>query len=631
MLLIQLKNLELAFGDRPLLDKINLELHSNDKLCIVGRNGEGKSTLLKILAGKIQPDSGERQLDSSLKIAVLAQELPKDLEGTVFNQVAKGLGELGEVLSAYDAEINKGEKTDLNKMEQLQTQIEAQDGWLFQQRIEKIIQRLSLNAHQGFKDLSGGWQRRVMLAQALVIEPDVLILDEPTNHMDLVNVLWLEEQIKQFNGAVVFISHDRAFVQNIANRIVELDRGELHFCEGNYQRFLEHQQKRLEDEATERALFDKKLVQEEKWIRQGIKARRTRNQGRVENLKQLRRERAQRRERQGTSNLNLQQAERSGKIIYEIDNLSFSYADKTIINDFSTQVMRGDKIGLVGDNGSGKSTLLKLILKQLEPTSGSVKEGTRIEHVYFDQRRDILDEEKSIAEEVGDGKDHVQIGDSQRHIFGYLGDFLFSPAKAQTPIKALSGGERNRVLLAKLFTRSFNLLIMDEPTNDLDVETLELLEERLSEYTGTLILVSHDRAFLDNLVTQLWVLNEGRVEEHLGGYSDWLAKASQQKPTEKTPIKPAVTAATESKNTAQASSSKPKKLSYKLKLELEALPEKIQEAEAKLEQLQTQTEKPDFYQQDNQKVQEVLKALSEAQQNLDDLEERWLELEEMQA
>lgn len=629
MLLIQLKNLELAFGDKPLLDKINLELHTNDKLCIVGRNGEGKSTLLKVLAGEVIADSGERQLDSSLNIAVLAQELPKQLDGSVFNQVAKGLGELGEILSAYDDELSKGEKANLQKMESLQTQIETQDGWLFQQRVEKVIQRFSLNAHQPFKDLSGGWQRRVMLAQALVSEPDVLILDEPTNHMDLANVLWLEEQLRQFNGALVFISHDRKFVQNIATRIVELDRGNLHFCQGGYQAFLDYQQKRLEDEATERALFDKKLAQEEKWIRQGIKARRTRNQGRVENLKQLRRERAQRRERQGNSNLNLQQAERSGKIIYEINELGFSYGDKTIINNFSTQVMRGDKIGLVGDNGSGKSTLLKLILKQLEPTNGSIKEGTCIEHVYFDQRRDLLDEEKSIAEEVGEGKDHVQIGDNQRHIFGYLQDFLFSPAKAQTPIKALSGGERNRVMLAKLFTRSFNLLIMDEPTNDLDVETLELLEERLSEYTGTLILVSHDRAFLDNLATQLWVLNQGEIQEHLGGYSDWLEKASSlgegnsSKMTQSVQNKPTAT-------TKNGNENKPKKLSYKFKLELEALPQKLDEAEQEVKRLQAQTEESNFYQQDQQQVQAVLQALSQAQAELDKLEERWLELEEMQ-
>lgn len=626
MLLIQLKNLELAFGAKPLLDNINLEINSNDKLCIIGRNGEGKSTLLKILSGEIQADSGERQLDNSLKISVLAQELPNDRQGTVFAQVAKGLGELGEILSAYDAEISKGEQTDLKRLETLQGQIETQDGWRFQQRIEAIMHKLNLPAQHAFAALSGGWQRRVMLAQALVQDPDVLILDEPTNHMDLDNVLWLEEQLKQFQGALVFISHDRSFVQNIANRIIELDRGQLYSYPGSYQQFLDYQQKRLEDEALERALFDKKLAQEEAWIRQGIKARRTRNQGRVENLKQLRRERADRRERQGTSKLNLSHSERSGKIIYEIDNLSFAYQDKPIIHGFSSQVMRGDKIGLIGNNGSGKSTLLKLILGQLKPTSGSIKTGTRIEHLYFDQRRDSLDLEKSIAEEVGDGKDYVQLGDKQRHIFGYLQDFLFSPAKAQTPIKALSGGERNRVLLAKLFTRSFNLLIMDEPTNDLDVETLELLEERLSEYQGTLILVSHDRAFLDNLVTQLWVLEDGKIEEHLGGYSDWLNKRKLQTTADNNK-----TASSNNKTASQAPNNRKtsnNKLTYKERLELAELPEKIQQTEQQLSQLQQQTQSANFYQQPQAQVQALLAQLTQTQNELDKLEERWLELEE---
>lgn len=632
MVLISLKQAELAFGDHVLLDKVDLDIRGGERLCVVGRNGAGKSTLLKILAGDFSLDGGRIEYSDTLRISSLQQELPKAINSSVYDVVADGLGDIGQHISQYHAEIAKGEHVDLNRLEQLQAKIETADGWRLQQRVDATIQRLNLPADANFADLSGGWQRRVMLAKALVVEPDLLILDEPTNHMDIATIEWLEDQLKQFNGSLIFISHDRAFVQALSTRIIELDRGHIYNWDGDYSSFIEYREKRLEDEATQNALFDKRLAEEEKWIRQGIKARRTRNQGRVQLLKEMRKERGARRELQGSANISLSSTESSGKQIFEIDNISFAWGENVQVKDFSSIVLRGDRIGLVGPNGVGKSTLLKLLLGKLQPQSGSIKVGTKLEVAYFDQARELLDEDKSIAENVSEGRDMVEVNGQDRHIISYLGDFLFAPERARTPVKALSGGERNRVMLAKLFLKPCNLLVMDEPTNDLDVETLELLEERLSEFNGTLLLVSHDRSFIDNVVTQLWVFGgDGHIEEQVGGYSEWQerkqAKALKQQATQQeTAIKPL-----QKQEPVQSKTAPTKKLSYKLQRELEQLPEKIAAAEAKRDELLAVTTAADFYSGDAEQIQASLLALTQAEDKLHSIEERWLELEEMNA
>ena len=636
MVLVRLQQVELAFGDHVLLDKVDLDVQSGERLCVVGRNGEGKSTLLKIINREITPDDGVVQYRDTLRVAALQQELPKSVDESVYDVVADGIGDLGAVLARYHEETARGADADLKKLETLQAKIEAADGWRIQQRVDAMIQRLNLPAESRFNELSGGWQRRVMLARALVTDPELLILDEPTNHMDVETIEWLEEQLKQFNGALVFISHDRAFVQALATRIVDLDRGNLYNWIGDYRGFLEFREKRLEDEATQNALFDKRLAEEEKWIRQGIKARRTRNEGRVERLKEMRKQHSARRDRVGTANISMTGSENSGKQVFELSDVSYAWKDVSQVKDFSTLVMRGDRIGLVGPNGVGKSTLLKLLLGKLQPQAGNIRTGTKLEVAYFDQSRDVLEEDKSIADNVADGKDHVVVNGQSRHVIGYLGDFLFPPERARTPVKALSGGERNRVMLAKLFLKPCNLLVMDEPTNDLDIETLELLEERLIDFDGTLLLVSHDRAFIDNVVTQLWVFDgSGHIDEHVGGYSDWHERtgghkkspkadaASAQKPTDKTSAaQPAET------KTAPAPKEK-KKLSYKLQRELDMLPEQIATAEEERDKIVAVTEAADFYSGDQDTVQATLARLAEIEEQLEALEMRWLELEEM--
>ena len=636
MVLVRLQQVELAFGDHVLLDKVDLDVQSGERLCVVGRNGEGKSTLLKIINREITPDDGVVQYRDTLRVAALQQELPKSVDESVYDVVADGIGDLGAVLARYHEETARGADADLKKLETLQAKIEAADGWRIQQRVDAMIQRLNLPAESRFNELSGGWQRRVMLARALVTDPELLILDEPTNHMDVETIEWLEDQLNQFNGALVFISHDRAFVQALATRIVDLDRGNLYNWIGDYRGFLEFREKRLEDEATQNALFDKRLAEEEKWIRQGIKARRTRNEGRVERLKEMRKQHSARRDRVGTANISMTGSENSGKQVFELSDVSYAWKDVSQVKDFSTLVMRGDRIGLVGPNGVGKSTLLKLLLGKLQPQAGNIRTGTKLEVAYFDQSRDVLEEDKSIADNVADGKDHVVVNGQSRHVIGYLGDFLFPPERARTPVKALSGGERNRVMLAKLFLKPCNLLVMDEPTNDLDIETLELLEERLIDFDGTLLLVSHDRAFIDNVVTQLWVFDgSGHIDEHVGGYSDWHERtgghkkspkadaASAQKPTDKTSAaQPAET------NPVPAPKEK-KKLSYKLQRELDMLPEQIATAEEERDKIVAVTEAADFYSGDQDTVQATLAKLAEIEEQLEALEMRWLELEEM--
>jgi ATP-binding cassette subfamily F protein uup len=648
MVLVRLKGACLAFGDHVLLDNVDLDINSGERVCVLGRNGEGKSTLLKILNKQIKPDEGLVQHSDTLKVAALQQELPATDPQTVYEVVASGLGELGQTISEYHEEVLKGEQVDLAKLERLQHVIEAHDGWLWQQKVEAILDRLDLPGEAAFDSMSGGWQRRVMLAQALVSEPDLLILDEPTNHMDIATIRWLEEQLLQFKGTLLFISHDRAFVQALSTRIIELDRGSVYSWKGSYSGFLEHREQRLAAEEQQNALFDKRLAEEEVWIRQGIKARRTRNEGRVERLKEMRNQRSQRRERQGNVSLAMNAAESSGKIVFELEDVSFGFdiaakqdeaaKRKEIVRNFTSVVMRGDRIGLVGPNGAGKSTVMKLLLEKIQPESGSIKVGTKLDVAYFDQARTLLDLEKSVAENVGDGKDQVEVGGRSRHILGYLGDFLFEPARARTPVKSLSGGERNRVLLAKLFLKPCNLLIMDEPTNDLDVETLELLEEKLVEYDATLLLVSHDRAFLDNVVTQLWVFDgHGNIDEQVGGYSDWEIRDKETKAKFDAAVSSGAKKAkapAQAKNQQQASApsekkAPAKKLSYKLQRELDELPKKIEALETKQTELAEETGSNEFYQKDNDYVQAKLAELQQVETDLEALEERWLELEEM--
>ena len=617
MSLLQARNLHHSFGDQPLLDNVNLTLEAGERVCLVGRNGSGKSTLLKIIAGNIRADEGEITHASELRIAALQQDVPKKFDGSVYDCIALGIGELaGIITNWHHAALESATNPDaLDRMQSYQDQIEAHDAWNLETRISSTISRLSLPADQPFDGLSGGMKRRVLLGQALVAEPDLLLLDEPTNHLDIDSILWLENLLLGFNGTLVFITHDRSFLQRLATRIIDLDRGQLTSWPGDYARYLDARAAQLETEARHNALFDKKLAQEESWIRQGIKARRTRNEGRVRALEQMRRERAMRRDRSASATLSTQQAEASGKIVIEAENLGFSWEDKPIVSDFSCKILRGEKIGILGPNGCGKSTLIQLLLGQLKPQTGWVRTGTRLEIAYFDQHRETLNPEISVRDNLGAAGDQVTINGRSRHVVGYLKDFLFNEKSIHMPVKALSGGERNRLLLARLFTRPFNLLVMDEPTNDLDIETLELLETLIIEYGGTLLLVSHDRAFIDNTVSSTLVFEgPGLVREYVGGYEDWLRQR---------PIDEAVTVKS---SVAQ----KPLKTAYKRKpdqKELRALPGKIEKLEARIEALQLKVSTPDYYQQDAEVIRDEQQQLQRLESELQDLYRRWEELE----
>ncbi|MDG6777257.1 ATP-binding cassette domain-containing protein [Thiomicrorhabdus sp. zzn3] len=644
MALLFLRDLTLSFGAAPLLDGVNLQIEANERLCIVGRNGEGKSTLLKVIEGEIQADSGTRIVQDGVRIAKLQQEVPHDTHGSVFHIIADGLGELGPLIERFE-QLSAQMETDysealLNELTQVQQQIDAQNGWELKQRVETIISKLGLPGEVEFSTLSGGMKRRVLLAKALVQEPDILLLDEPTNHLDIPSIQWLEGFLKSIRCALVFITHDRAFLQALATRIVELDRGRLSNWECDYHTYLQRKAEQLEAEAKQNAEFDKKLAQEEAWIRQGIKARRTRNEGRVRALEKLREEHKARRSQQGKANLQLNRTDLSGKQVIEIEHLSFSYDNKIIVTDFSTTIMRGDKVGIIGENGCGKSTLLSLILGKQTPTSGKVKLGTNIQIAYFDQHRAQLDENRTVAESVIEESDYVEINGQRKHIIGYLGDFLFSPDRARQPVKALSGGERNRLLLARVFAKPSNLLVLDEPTNDLDVETLELLEEILLNYAGTVLIVSHDRAFLNNVVTSSIVFDApGIVNEYVGGYDDWLrqrpdfshlteAKADSKKPAvSEEANRPAENRKAAAKPANETK--KPKKLSYKDQREYDALPQRIEELEQALEALSEAMNQPDFYQQEESIVQEKLQQLQQKEAELEAAFERWEMLEAM--
>ncbi len=635
MALITIHNGLLAFGDHPLLDHADFALQENERVCLVGRNGAGKSTLMKILAGETIMDDGKMQVMQDVVVSRLEQDPPRDQEGNVYDYVAGGLKEVGQQLKIYqdllDLVAVEPTETNIKRLSAIQEQLEHAGAWRFEDRIKNVLSALKLDGHTKLTDLSGGWQRKAALARALVCDPDVLLLDEPTNHLDVTTIEWLEGFLKDFRGSIIFISHDRAFIKSMATRIVDLDRGKLNSFPGNYDKYLVEKEEQLRVEDMQNAEFDKKLAQEEVWIRQGIKARRTRNEGRVRALKKLREERSERREVQGKVNLQIDDAARSGKIVFEAENLQYSIDGKSIVKDFSFNIMRGDRIALVGPNGCGKSTLLKLLLGELQPDSGRLHCGTKLEVAYFDQYREMLDPEKSVIDNLADGKQEVTIGGRQRHALSYLQDFLFAPKRARTPVKALSGGEKNRLLLARIFLKSNNLLVLDEPTNDLDIETLELLEDLLANYQGTLLLVSHDREFVDNTVTSSWIFEgDGVIEEFVGGYHD--AQQQRQQVLQSRNAEKVVKAekvVEESPKTAP-SKAKSKKLSYKLQRELETLPVKLEELEAEIEALQEQVNSPDFFGQPVEATQPILDKLAATEQELEIAFERWEELEAMQ-
>ncbi len=628
MSLLRFDEISLDFGELRILREASLSIDAGERVCLIGRNGAGKSTTLKLITGEIDADRGDITRKDGLIVSQLAQNLPEAIDLPVRDVVRSGLEGIEQLLAEYrERSAQNLDKHGLRELEQLHAQIDAHDGWHLDQRVEETITDLNLPADKKMSELSGGWRRRVALARALVQKPDLLLLDEPTNHLDIATIQWLEERIYNWPGAIVFITHDRAFLKKLATRIIEIDRGKLTSWPGDYDNFLRRKEKALEDEAAANARFDKKLAEEEVWIRQGIKARRTRNEGRARALMKMREEREQRIGLGDQARIHIEEAEQSGRKVIRAKNLSYAYDDEQVIRDFSIEIMRGDRIGLIGNNGVGKTTLLRLLLGELEPQTGTLKLGTNLEVGYFDQLRQALDLEKSVAYNVGEGRTYIKLNGKDRHIVGYLKGFLFSPKRSQTPVKALSGGERNRVILAKLFTRAANLLVLDEPTNDLDIETLEVLEQRLAEYAGTLIIVSHDRQFLDNVVTSTLVFeSDGGVHEYVGNYSDWarrgLALAVHDEPASES--SESTTVAT---STAASKPKRPAKLSYKDQRELDALPEAIEQLESVIENLQAEIAEPGFYEQAADVVQDRLRALKDREAELEDRIDRWGELE----
>ncbi|QQX82185.1 ABC transporter ATP-binding protein [Shewanella sp. KX20019] len=635
MSLVRINNGSLAYGYTPLLQKADFTIEPGERVCIVGRNGTGKSSLMKVLSGDVLLDEGEFNIATDVKVSRLQQDPPKAEQGTVYAYIAAGLKEVGEKLERYHqlshdvatASMDDMERM-LKQMERLQGDIDHLNGWQLDSRINQNCELLGLDPDAALSELSGGWQRKVALARSLVSDPDLLLLDEPTNHLDIDTIEWLEQFLLSYRGAIVFISHDRGFIDRMATRIVDLDRGVATSWPGSYQAYLTGKAEWLRVEAEQNALFDKKLAEEEVWIRQGVKARRTRNEGRVRALKDLRVERMARLNRQGGAKMAVADTDRSGKLVFDIENLEYNLPEKNLVKNFNTTVMRGDRIALIGPNGCGKSTLVKLLIGQLEAQSGTVKVGTKLEIAYFDQYREALDPEKTVEDNVGEGKKTVTINGQDRHILSYLQDFLFSPMRARTPVKALSGGEKNRLLLARLLLRPANLIILDEPTNDLDIETLELLESLLADYKGTLLLVSHDRAFIDNTVTSSWwFTGNGGWSEYVGGYQDAVsqgAKFYSEEPQEIKSVQPPVA---EKKPVEVV---KPiKKLSFKLQRELESLPAMMEQLEQEIETLQSIISGPDFYAQEQKIVNEKLKTLSDKEGLLESYFERWEELESL--
>ncbi|MCL5024855.1 MAG: ATP-binding cassette domain-containing protein [Nitrospirae bacterium] len=627
MALVSLQEVRIAFGGPELLDGVTFQIERGERVCLVGRNGVGKSTFMKIAGGELTPDSGEIIRERGARVAFLEQEVPRELPGTVFDVVSEGLGGIVGLLSEYRSLAHSlglgndaGVIADLERVQHL---IESSGGWKIQKRVETVLSRLGLEPDAAAAELSGGYKRRVLLAKALVNEPDLLLLDEPTNHLDIESIGWLEEFLLEFRGAILFITHDRKFLDTLATRIVELDRGRVTDWPGDYKVYLARRQAELDAEVAHYALFDKKLAREEAWIRQGIKARRTRNEGRVRALKELRRERSARREQAGSAEMRLNEAERSGRLVLEAKGIGHSYEGRPVIRDFSTVIMRGDKIGIIGPNGAGKTTLLNILLGSIVPLHGSVRMGTRLEVAYFDQHREQLDDGKSVIDNVGDGCEKVTVNGRTRHIIGYLEDFLFPPERSRSPVKVLSGGERNRALLAKLFTKPSNVLVLDEPTNDLDGDTLELLEEMLMEYQGTVLLVSHDRDFLNNIVTSTIVFEGGgRLVEYVGGYYDWLRQRSLSSPG----------GAEKAKKKEKPEKSRPQRerlrtLTFREKKEIETLPALIECMEAERAGLYEALADPDFYRQDGSRIPAVKARVAELDKEIPAAYERWELLE----
>lgn len=618
MALVTLNQVEVSYGGPALLDRVDFSIEPGERVCLIGRNGVGKSTLLKVINQEIIPDDGEIRFLQGVKVAKLTQEVPRETQGSVFDIVASGLGNLGDLLQEFQKLSLSAELSDLEKLAEIQQKIEEREGWALEQKVQTVIKRLSLTADIPFSSLSGGMKRRVLLAKALVEGPDLLLLDEPTNHLDIESIEWLEGFLKSYQGSLLFITHDRRFLKNLATRIIEVDRGNLTSWPGDYDNYLRRKAEQLAAEEKQNAEFDKKLAQEEVWIRQGIKARRTRNEGRVRRLEAARKERAERRNLIGKVDIKLQQAEASGKKVIEAKKIGINYQGKAIVDSFSTLIMRGDRIGIIGPNGAGKTTLINMLLGELEPETGEVKLGTKLQVAYFDQHKAQLDENASAMDNVSEGKDMMTINGKDRHVISYMQDFLFTPERARAPITALSGGERNRLLLAKILAKPSNLLILDEPTNDLDIETLELVEEMLEAYQGTILMVSHDRDFLNNVVTSTIVFEgAGKVSEYVGGYDDWLRQ------------KPKIEASkADSKPKAEKKKVAVKKLSYKEQRELDSLPETIADLESQIEQLQNKMAQPDFYQQDKSEITKANEQMSDIESKLESAFERWEELEE---
>ncbi len=631
MSLIRFEDVSLDFGDRKILDSASLAIEKGERVCLIGRNGAGKSTTLKLISGALEPDRGEIVRSEGLVVSELEQALPAAGGHTVDEFVRGGLAGVQGLLDDYrERAAGELDAAGLAELEALHRQIDALGGWHIEQRIEATTSELNLPAGKRLSELSGGWQRRVALARALVRRPDLLLLDEPTNHLDIVTIEWLENVLLGFDGAVLFITHDRAFLRKLATRIVEIDRTKLSSWPGDFDNYLRRKEKALEDEAAEHARFDKKLAQEEIWIRQGIKARRTRNEGRARALAAMREERAQRLTVEGGARMHIEEAEGSGRKVIRARNISFAWDGEPVIRNFSVKIMRGDRLGIIGNNGVGKTTLLRLLLGDLEPQTGTVKLGTNLVIGYFDQLRQSLDPEMSVADKVGEGRSYIPLGGKDRHVIGYLRGFLFSPKRALTPVKALSGGERNRVILAKLFTRPANLLVLDEPTNDLDMETLEVLEQKLAEFSGTLLVVSHDRQFLDNVVTSTLVFEEGgTLTEYVGGYSDWLRHGKRLAEIEN-PARRRAAGAKRDRPPAAAATPAAAKLKYHEQRELDALPDAIASLEAAIAALEQRIAEPGFYARDHARVQPVLDELEARQAELEVLVERWSELEERQ-
>ena len=615
-MLLSVRQLDFHVGTHAILDQADLVIEPRERVCLVGRNGAGKSTLLKLIAGTVDPDAGEIDRSNAPTIASLPQEVPDGLDGSVYDVVAQGLGTAGRLVAEYH-EVLAHDAENLDRLARVQQALEAADGWTLSTRVEATLSRLSLDGDAAFAALSGGLKRRVLLAQALVSEPDLLLLDEPTNHLDIDSIGWLEEFLLGWGGTLLFITHDRAFLQRLATRIIELDRGRLSSWPGSYEDYLRRKAEALEAEAQQNALFDKKLAQEEAWIRQGIKARRTRNEGRVRALKAMRAEYQQRRTRQGTAKIAVEEAERSGKLVTEVTDLRYAYGEQCIVDGLTTTILRGDKVGVLGPNGVGKTTLLRLMLGQLEPDAGSVRLGTKLEIAVFDQLRDQLDPARTVVEHIGEGKETVTIGGQQKHVISYLADFLFPPDRARSPVSVLSGGERSRLMLARLFSRPSNLLILDEPTNDLDIETLELLEERLIDYAGTVIVVSHDRAFVDNVVTRTLAFEgHGRIGDYVGGYEDWLRQRPVSAP-------PRVT------RTAEPPTPRPEprrsRLGHKARRELEDLPARIEALEA--EQATLTQRLSEAYSRDSNEAEGLQRSLDVLVERLEQAYARWEALE----